>query len=415
MIYCKSKFKIAKAFLQLFLLLLFASCGPEIENIYEVVEIEQVLNAGLPVVRINTPNSKTITSKEIWMSGASFSLSNASNPEWNFENLTTKIRGRGNSTWGQPKKPYALKLDKKAQIFGFPKHKRWVLIANYLDNSFMRNSMAFYLSDCFEMDYTVRGEFVSLILNDQYNGLYWLGEAIKVDENRVNIDEDDDYLIELDVYYDEAWKFKSKIKNMPYMIKNDDTMTAARLKNLKDNIDKLESLLYPNSQAGANCPAPDEAYAEMLDIESWAKFWIINELMSNGELNHPKSCYFTFDNTRKILKAGPVWDFDWASLSTPTSLSLNKSLYFDALFKSPAFKNKLKELWKEYSGSVFIDEQIETLRAQIYKAQIIDTKRWGAHKDPSGIARENFDAYVDFLKSTLNKKYEIVNAEIEKL
>lgn len=381
----------------------------------DIAEIEQIVDTGIPTVFVNTPNHQEITSKEEWMAGSSFSLSHELASKWNLENLTVNIRGRGNSTWGQPKKPYALKFDKKTAIFDFPKHKRWVLIANYLDNSFVRNSIAFYLSECLEMDYTVRGEFVSLILNDQYNGLYWLGEAIKVDEKRVNINEDDDYLIELDVYYDEAWKFKSEIKNMPYMIKNDDSMTNARLEDLKVNINKLESLLYPNSQDGMESSAPDESYAEMLDIESWAKFWIINELMSNGELGHPKSCYFTFDNANKILKAGPVWDFDWASLSKPNPVSLKSTIYFDALFKSPAFKNKVKEIWSKQSDKIFIDAQIETLRSQIYKAQINDAKRWGAHNDPSGIPRKDFDAYVDFLKEALNEKYEIVKTEIESL
>lgn len=381
----------------------------------DIAEIEQVVNTGIPTVFVSTPNHQEITSKEEWMPDASFSLRHELDSKWNFENLTANIRGRGNSTWVQPKKPYALKFNKKTEIFNFSKHKRWVLIANYLDNSFMRNSMAFYLSDCFETEYTVHGDFVSLILNDQYNGLYWLGEAIKVDENRVNINEDDDYLIELDVYYDEAWKFKSEIKNMPYMIKNDDKMTDARLKNLEDNINKLESLLYPNLQDGIEMSVPDESYTEMLDIESWAKFWIINELMSDGELHHPKSCYFTFDNTKKMLKAGPVWDFDWASLSKPKSTSLKNTIYFDALFKSPAFINKVKEIWTECSAKISIDSQIETLRSQIYKEQINDTKRWGTHNDPSGISRENFDAYVDFLKETLNEKYEIVKTEIEKL
>lgn len=104
-----------------------------------------------------------------------------------------------------------------------------------------------------------------------------------------------------------------------------------------------------------------------------------------------------------------------ASLSKPNSVSLKNTIYFDALFKSPAFIDKVKEIWSGYSVEICIDEQIEILRSQIYKEQINDTKRWGAHNDPSGIARENFDAYVDFLKETLNEKYKIVDAEIEKL
>jgi len=32
----------------------------------------------------------------------------------------TNIRGRGNDSWGQPKKPYRLKLVEKAPLFGLP-------------------------------------------------------------------------------------------------------------------------------------------------------------------------------------------------------------------------------------------------------------------------------------------------------
>ena len=44
-----------------------------------------------------------------------------------------------------------------------------------------------------------------------------------------------------------------------------------------------------------------------------------------------------------------------------------------------------------------------------------DVRKWGEHADPSGIIREDFDAYVDFLKDTLNKKFDVVNAEISAL
>ncbi len=371
-----------------------------------------------PIVEITTPKNQEITSKEVWIENASFSVKGTENSAWNSEDISTSIRGRGNSTWAQPKKPYALKLDKKQELMGFPKHKRWVLIANYLDNSFMRNCMAFYLSSCLEMDYTLRGDFVNLVLNGQYKGLYWLGEAIKVDKKRVNIDEDDDYLIELDVYYDETWKFKSAIRAMPYMISNDDSMSDERLSNLSGKIEQLEKLLYPDFTEGMNtndCSAPDESYTEKLDITSWAKFWIINELMSNNELKHPKSCYFTFENSTGILKAGPVWDFDWASLSQSSSCTLKDTIYYNALFKSPAFRGKVKELWAAYYNSIDIDSQIEKLRAQIYSDQQNDALVWEAHTDPSTIVREDFDAYADFLKETLNKKFQVVNAEIDGL
>ena len=46
-----------------------------------------------------------------------------------------EIKGRGNSTWGLPKKPYKIKLDSKTNLFSMGKNKHWVLLANYYDSS----------------------------------------------------------------------------------------------------------------------------------------------------------------------------------------------------------------------------------------------------------------------------------------
>ncbi len=398
-----------------------------------VSDVASVANTALPTLFIETPNNAEITSKEDWITGARISLA-GTEESWNFENVPTCIRGRGNSTWLLSKKPYALKLDKKQQIMGLPTHKRWVLIANYLDNTFMRNETAFYLSRIFEFDWTVRGDFVDLVLNGEYQGLYWLGEAIKVSRNRVDIDdgnedmtddEDKDYLVEMDKYFDEPVKFQSPIRNLPYMIKNDDYMVdgngvitsggAARLERFQAKIDTLEKLLYPKFTPGSdtnNSPAPDETYANVIDIESWAKFWFVNEIMDNTELRHPKSCYFTFDSTHNIFKAGPVWDFDCSSLYNRSSCILKETIYYNALFKSPAFKAKVKELWNGYSGSIDIEPLIESMRSRLALAAEYDTMLWGEHDDPSGVRRENFDAYVDFFKARVLSKISVVAADV---
>ena len=81
-------------------LLCMTSCEPEQE--------ETEKNA-LPVLSITTPDNEAVTSKEDWMKGASISLSSQSDKTIEFNALSASIRGRGNSTWTLPKKPYALK------------------------------------------------------------------------------------------------------------------------------------------------------------------------------------------------------------------------------------------------------------------------------------------------------------------
>lgn len=281
-----------------------------------------------------------------------------------------------------------------------PKHKRWVLIANYLDNSFMKNTTAFCLNKMLGMDYTVRGEYVNLVLNGNYVGLYWLGEAIKIDENRVNIDEENDFLVEMDVYYDETRKFKSKKKNLPFMIKNDDFMTEEKLSTLKDRISEMEYILYSE-----NFPYKDEnileinfTYSDYTDLTSFAQFYLVNEIMYNGELCHPKRYYFTFKSETGILSAGPVQDFDWAACSSAQSGLVKNTIYYNSLFKIPAFNKKITELTSLIDAND-ISLEIESMRAKISKSAKLDGDRQGTeNRNPVGEKRNSFDEYVDYLK-----------------
>ena len=417
--------------------------------------VTMVANTGLPTLYVNTPGGAEIESKDIWTNETKLTLKDAGK-DFNFKNVSTGFRGRGNSTWEQPKQPYAIKLDKKKNILGMPNHKRWVLIANYLDNSFLKNHVAFYLSEKLGMDYTVRGKFVNLVFNGVYRGLYWLGEAIKVNKERVNIvdgedgmlaEDDKDFLIEMDTHYDEVVKFHSSIRNMPYMIKNDDYMIdevkdengvvisssisaggQARLGRFQTKITNLENLLYPdyntNNDCKVNtnyCSAPDEAYKGIIDVESWVKFWLINEIMDNTELTEPKSAYFTYQNKKEgqesdVFKAGPVWDFDAGAKTLNAPIKLDTTIYYNALFKSPSFVAKVKEVWANFAtqtNSVY--NEIQKMTIDLAVAAKLDSMRWGAHRDYVETTDLSFSGNVEFLKNSLQNKVQVVDNFITKL
>ena len=451
---------------------LFYYCVATVGEKSEASNVTFVANTGLPTLFVNTPDGIEITEKEKWIKETKLTLKDAGKD--NFVDVSTQFRGRGNSTWKQPKKPYAIKLDEKKSILGMPKHKRWVLIANYLDNSFMKNHVAFYLSRMLEMDYTVRGQFVNLVFNGVYRGLYWLGEAIKVDENRVNIDDgedgmttdqDKDFLIEMDTHYDEVVKFHSPIRNFPYMIKNDDymvedvyeggkkvkdqygnTVTAisedgqVRLDRFQEKIAKLEKLLYPdydtNEECKANtnnCSAPDESYANIIDVTSWAKFWLVNEIMDNTELltdpnapvqegpdaeTGPKSAYFTYENAKDLFKAGPVWDFDAGLATEYAPVRLDTSIYFNALFKSPRFKAAVKKVWNNYAtveNLMIMSAGIKNAPSRLAFAAKMDSLRWGEHRDYVDTKDHSFAGSLEFLEISLTNKIMAVTDYIDGL
>ena len=148
---------------------------------------ETLVYLGLPQVYITTPSSVPITSKVDWVEGGNMRIVNSYGKE--VLNETSDFRGRGNTTWyNMPKKPYAIKLDKRKKVLGMPDHKRWVMLANWMDRTLMRNAVAFEISRCC-MEYTPRGQFVELFVNNEHKGNYYLCEQIKIDRNRLNISE----------------------------------------------------------------------------------------------------------------------------------------------------------------------------------------------------------------------------------
>ena len=162
------------------------------------------------------------------------------------------IRGRGNSTWGMPKKPYRFKLNEAASLLGLAAEKNWVLLQNYIDPSLMCNSVAMKTGQLLEMPFTHHMIPVDVTLNGEYIGSYTFTEHKEVTENRINIGKDG-WLIELDKNYDEDFKFYSNSYELPVMIqypelgKMSDSDATTMFNEMKDSFNSLEALIYDDS------------------------------------------------------------------------------------------------------------------------------------------------------------------------
>lgn len=222
-------------------------------------------------------------------------------------------RLRGNTSQVYPKKPFALKFNEKKSVLGMPAHKRWVLLANWLDHSMIRNAVAFDIAYVMEyawrdsggaigdgIPWNVHGQNVELVVVDKdgdahHVGNYLLCEQIKVDENRLNLT--NGYLLEVDGNYDEPSKFKTS-KNVPFMFK--DEVNSTIVSEVKTKVQSIETNIYNGNF--------EEAY-KSLDINSVIDQWLVFELTLNREYADPRSVYM-FMNDEGKLCGGPVWDFD---------------------------------------------------------------------------------------------------------
>lgn len=264
------------------------------------------------------------------------------------------IKGRGNSTWKMEKKPYNLKLDKKADLFGMGKSKKWSLIANHSDTSLMRNSIIYTVAGQV-LDYTPKYTPVDLYINSEYMGSYILTTRVEVDDNRVEIEDLDGanedsnpdldfdeldrggvygtysgllqgtqkwveipndpenitggYLMEMEIadrYPDEISGFVTN-GGQPVIFKNPEYATESEIKYISGVYQSFEDAVM--AENGTN--SDGEYYTSLCNVETFHLFYAINEWASNMDCGLTSTYMYKPENDDKIY-AGPVWDFDIA-------------------------------------------------------------------------------------------------------
>ncbi len=271
--------------------------------------------------------------------------------------VATDIRGRGNSTWElMPKKPYRLKLGKKAALLGLPASKNWALLANYADKTLMRNALAACLSRMLGMDYTPGQRYVELTLNGDYVGVYQLSELVEVADKRVNIGEPATeavdpgmgFLLEIDGRLDEVLWYYSQA-GVPYTVKSD--MTPAQMPNLVSFVDRMEGELYSTSFKD-----PQAGYDAHLDADSLIDLYLINELFRNNDGFN--SSTFAYRPRGGRLQFGPVWDFDIAAGNVNYNgndaiegwWTRYQNPYFQRLLQDEQFRRHMQVRWRYLAG-----------------------------------------------------------------
>ncbi len=435
-----------------------------------------VTNTGLPVVVINVNSSGTVSYLDFTIPAKDADWSEADdiavykNGVADLETFGCSIRLRGNTSSAYDKRPMAIKLNKRKAILGMPEHKRWVLLSPWTDMSLIRNYLAFNIAQTIQnhfineptdgstlgkgLIWNPSGENVELVINGIHVGNYLLCEQIKIDDNRLKLDKpvfedvvkggttnpsvsDCSYLLEFDNNYDENWKFKTDLRSLPCLFKDDlegeyDDVTYQGndiFNSLKSYINSIESnLTYGNYTEAYNC----------LDVNSVIDYWFVYEIAMNDEIQHPKSVYMYKDGAGK-LSAGPVWDFDsqnftnvdteknayyyhtWSSLLIERSINNNENpkryyMWWPLLMKDQNYINRVKARWADvYPDLVDLANRIVEERREANRlSDYYNRKIWkvGNYLDATwkcGDETMEFDAVMDNLKYCYNKRLENLN------
>ncbi|MCQ2145962.1 MAG: CotH kinase family protein [Bacteroidales bacterium] len=336
-----------------------------------------------------------------------------------------QIKGRGNSTWGMPKKPYKFKFEEKAEVLGMPSNKKWVLLANYADKSLMRNNVGMELSRLLGFKWTPRSRNVEVYLNGSYIGVYTLFEDKSIGKNRINI-KDDEYYLEIEQNMDEDYKFYS-IKGVPIQVLNPEVPTEEQMAEAKSIVNGFEEALY-----GTNFKDPEKGDAAHINVDSFVDNYIIQELVKNIDGNIRKSSFLVKTKSEK-LEFYHQWDFDltlgnadyfpngnngptgWWIRDYGTNSIKNTGWYY-RLFQDPAFVEKVKNRWNEvYDSLKTIPDYIDLNVAELGDAPARNFKKWnilGIYVWPNVKVTGSYDKEVEYLKSFYTERLEWLNVRI---
>ena len=312
------------------------------------------------------------------------------------------IRVRGNNSFYPYKKSFHIKLNDGYNMLDMGSSKTWLLIANHVDNSQLRNAITFDMAYAAQMPWTPEYRCVDVYVNTNYYGTYLLTEKIQIDKSRVNIQDlekptqaentqpveeakrkgthsyrygtqtyyniesnPDDitggYLMQLELedrYTQSLTGFVTK-HGQAIQLKSPEYITERQMAYISSFVQSFENAIW--AEDGRD-PETGKHFFDIADKDSLVGKYLIEEISKNLDAN--KSSFYIFkdsDYNNDKLQFGPVWDYDNAyanftsafykkTLLDPTGLhaatdSFEKYYWWPLLYQHEEFVEAVKDAY----------------------------------------------------------------------
>lgn len=292
------------------------------------------------------------------------------------------LKGRGNSTWDNAKKPYLLTLSTEQEMLGMASAGKWVLLANATDETNLHNKLVFDFARQLGCGWVPDCAYADVYLNGIYYGLYLITEKIEATPNRLVLDTNTgEFLCKIDL------KSRVGTLNNPFMtpagrtveITVPDSPSSAEKKRVIELVEQMEREIL----SGANL-----SDSEILDLDSWVRRYLIDEISGNADSDLASS-YFYYSGGRFI--AGPLWDYDLTfgnsvrndEPQSYVAANVNKggesaSIYYEALLSNASFRTRMAEIYETEFCPLLEQwpEKIDYLSNTLKKASELNSIRW---------------------------------------
>ena len=290
--------------------------------------------------------------------------------------MTMKVRGNWSAR--RPKKPFKIKLQRKADLLGRENRcfedKDWLLMPFYHMNAYI----GLRVNELMDLQWTPRFCYVNLVVNGEYRGLYMLMESVERNADcRLNVDRNEGYIIELDAYW---WNEPNYVRasfdeslNYTFKYPDEDDLTDDKLNYVQELVSAAEKSTH------------DGSYQKWIDVESFARWMLAHDILGNSDGAGANMFLTKYDSSdESLLKMGCMWDFDVIMKSGGWD-EIHDRYFFKGLFASEnrTFVNRYVTLWQEMKGSIFdqlerdLDSYLESdLRKAVDASIIMNNDRW---------------------------------------
>ncbi|MBR3248887.1 CotH kinase family protein [Candidatus Saccharibacteria bacterium] len=381
---------------------------------------------GLPIVELGLNGVSLIDMKEgdkdtKYAGNTVALLSMGKEQKWE----EVEVKGRGNATWGQEKKPWQLKFAERVNFLDMGRNRKWVLLANYLDSAYIRNVSAMEVMQMLGMRFSPEGEFVELYVDGEYEGLYLATRKTEVGRGSVDLRDPAGVLVELDNIYGHNEVFYTTQAGSALVLVDevDETMAEQAMRGFLNDFNRLEIAAEAGDWA---------AIAELVDTRSFAEYFLLSEMVVDVDA-YFTSQYFYKDGEADKIHAGPGWDFDmtfgnenWAAAFGPTVDQArheeildwpryneetdeweewqqygNVSKVFFQLMEIPEFQAEVKTVWQEKMAGRKAELLIRMRKMvdKIWPAMAADAEKWG---------RGDFEAEIRELLDWVRVRYDFM-------
>lgn len=275
-----------------------------------------------------------------------------------------KIKGRGYTTWNLAKKPYNLILDQPESLLGMEPATKWVLLANGLDESNLKNKIVYDYAKTLNYCWTPSCEFVEVYINHEYHGLYLLSEKIELSESKMHTDEQPLYLFLLDLQEPNSLHFSNRQYVIGVEGVSDINVFQPDLTRLKDAI--------------LNAPTDScHQLEQVMDIHSWACKYMIDVMYANTDMWWKSHYFYCTGEPPFKFYEGPIWDYDLSWVYPANSFT--QGIMSDYLIRNDVFKSHVVNLYNTKGRpyiSWLIDSGIDSLATIIQDASQANSIRW---------------------------------------